>query len=181
MSKILIDHTVLEQALEDMEMTINYVQSPTRREDMRDSIEALRAALEQEKSPQNASSALQASCEVPQVTDQTEHFLVLADEEVYCTKYPQVEQEPVVWMFQHEETGRIMYVDAQQIEWGFEKNNPRLIKVRPAYLHPQPPRQPLTDEQIEEATGSRRDTASWLIVEGIARAVEAAHGIGGEA
>ena len=48
------------------------------------------------------------------------------------------------------------------------------------YTHPQPPCQPLTDEQIEEATGSRRDTASWLIVEGIARAVEAAHGIGGE-
>ena len=39
--------SVVEQALEDLEMTINYVQSPTRREDVRDSIEALRAALEQ--------------------------------------------------------------------------------------------------------------------------------------
>ena len=47
MTKILIDRSVVEQALEDLEITINYVQSPTRRDDMRDSIEALRAALEQ--------------------------------------------------------------------------------------------------------------------------------------
>ena len=33
------------------------------------------------------------------------------------------EQEPVAWMFQHEETGRTMCVDAQQVEWGFEKGN----------------------------------------------------------
>ena len=44
---ITLPRSVVEQALEDLEMTINYVQSPTRREDMRDSIEALRAALEQ--------------------------------------------------------------------------------------------------------------------------------------
>jgi hypothetical protein len=45
-------------------------------------------------------------------------------------------QEPVAWMFQHEETGRTMCVDAQQIEWGFEKGNPRLKKIEPLYTTP---------------------------------------------
>ena len=48
----------------------------------------------------------------------------------------QPEQEPVAWMFQHEETGRTMCVDAQQIEWGFEKGNPRLKKIAPLYTTP---------------------------------------------
>lgn len=34
--------------------------------------------------------------------------------------------EPDAYIFQHEETGQIHEVDAQQVEWGFEKNNPRL-------------------------------------------------------
>jgi hypothetical protein len=46
--------------------------------------------------------------------------------------------EPVAWMFQHEETGRIMFVEAQQLEWGFEKGNPRLKKIGPLYTTPQP-------------------------------------------
>jgi len=60
-------------------------------------------------------------------------------------------QEPVAWMFQHEETGRTMCVDAQQVEWGFEKGNPRLKKVAPLYTSPQPqkPWVGLTDDEIE--------------------------------
>ena len=45
---------------------------------------------------------------------------------------PAVEVEGLVaegYFFQHEETGQVMHVDAQQVEWGFEKNNPRLIKM----------------------------------------------------
>ena len=61
---------------------------------------------------------------------------------------PQGEQEPVAWLFQHEETGLTEFVDVQQVEWGFEKNNPRWQKIYPVYLNPQPKRQPLTDEQI---------------------------------
>ena len=41
--------------------------------------------------------------------------------------------EPVAWMFQHEETGRMMFVEAQQLECGFEKGNPRLKKIGPLY------------------------------------------------
>jgi hypothetical protein len=61
----------------------------------------------------------------------------------------EAKDEPVAWMFQHEETGRTMCVDAQQLEWGFEKNNPRLKKIAPLYTTP-PQRKwvGLTDEEI---------------------------------
>lgn len=45
-------------------------------------------------------------------------------------------QEEVAWMFQHEDTGLIQCVDTQQVEWGFERNNPRLTKIAPLYAHP---------------------------------------------
>ena len=41
--------------------------------------------------------------------------------------------EPEAYIFQHEETGNTMFVDRQQVEWGFEKNNPRLQKVGKAF------------------------------------------------
>ena len=46
------------------------------------------------------------------------------------------ELKPVAWSFQHGETGVISIVDVQQVEWGFEKNNPRLLKVGPLYTIP---------------------------------------------
>jgi len=44
--------------------------------------------------------------------------------------------DPVAWMFQHEDTGRITCVEAQQVEWGFEKSNPRLQKIAPLFTTP---------------------------------------------
>ena len=44
--------------------------------------------------------------------------------------------EPVAWMCQHEETGRTVCIDAQQLGWGFEKGNPRLKKIAPLYTTP---------------------------------------------
>ena len=41
--------------------------------------------------------------------------------------------EPVGYVFQHEDTGRTMCVEAQQVEWNFEKNNPRLFNTGPLY------------------------------------------------
>jgi len=66
-------------------------------------------------------------------------------------KVAQPAQEPVAWMFQHEETGRTMCVDAQQLEWGFEKGNPRLKKIAPLYTTP-PQRTwvSLTDEEVNQ-------------------------------
>jgi hypothetical protein len=81
------------------------------------------------------------------------------------------QQEPVAWLFQHEETGLTECVDTQQVEWGFEKNNPRWQKVAPLYTTPPSPVQPLTDEQIEEIA------ARTLFPVNFARAIEAAHGI----
>ncbi|MFN4037344.1 hypothetical protein [Comamonas aquatica] len=45
--------------------------------------------------------------------------------------------EPDSYCFQHEETGLTQYVDAQQVEWGFEKNNPRWKRVGAAYSEQQ--------------------------------------------
>ncbi|QEL64737.1 hypothetical protein OTERR_12610 [Oryzomicrobium terrae] len=45
-------------------------------------------------------------------------------------------QEPVAYLFQHEDTGQTMCVDVKQVEWGFEANNPRLVKVGPLYTRP---------------------------------------------
>lgn len=41
--------------------------------------------------------------------------------------------EPDAYIFQHEETGQIHEIDAQQVEWGFEKNNPRLKLIGSLY------------------------------------------------
>lgn len=38
--------------------------------------------------------------------------------------------------------------------------------------------EPLTDEQIEQATGAKRGAPLFLVAVGFARAIEAAHGIG---
>jgi len=48
----------------------------------------------------------------------------------------QTEQEPIGYLFQHEETGLTTIVDVQQVEWGFEKNNPRHQKIGPLYITP---------------------------------------------
>lgn len=45
--------------------------------------------------------------------------------------------EPVGYFFQHEDTGQMMSVDVQQVEWGFEKNNPRLINCGKLYTEAQ--------------------------------------------
>lgn len=43
---------------------------------------------------------------------------------------------PEAWMYQHEETGQIGFVDQWQIDNGFEKHNPRLHVICPLYRHP---------------------------------------------
>lgn len=51
---------------------------------------------------------------------------------------PEPVGEPFEWLFQHEETGLVQVVDSQQVEWGFEINNPRWQKIRPVYTRPAP-------------------------------------------
>ena len=107
--------------------------------------------------------------------------------ELFELLHKEPEQEPVAWMFQHEETGRTVCIDAQQLGWGFEKGNPRLKKIAPLYTT-SPQRKPLLDEfgywwfeygsglfplegEDQEEHSYRVATAAW----------QAAHNIKGEA
>lgn len=98
---------------------------------------------------------------------------------------PKGEQEPVAWLFQHEETGLTELVDVQQVEWGFEKNNSRWQKISPVYTNPQPPRKPLTDDERQDVYAKAIKAINndphlpWR--DAIVFETERAHGIGGEA
>ena len=85
-------------------------------------------------------------------------------------------QEPVAWMFQHEETGRTVCIDAQQLGWGFEKGNPRLKKIAPLYTTP-PKHKPLTDEEMKKIWYAMQNIMGWYSFEEVARAIEVAHDI----
>jgi len=69
---------------------------------------------------------------------------------------PPAAQEPDAWLFQHEETGLTQCVDHQQVEWGFERNNPRWQKIRPLYVHPAP-----ADDRVRELEEDRA-RLDWL-------------------
>jgi hypothetical protein len=60
-------------------------------------------------------------------------------------------QEPIGYLFQHEETGLTTVVDVQQVEWGFEKNNPRHQKIGPVYTTP--PAQPAPVQPVAFEVG----------------------------
>lgn len=65
--------------------------------------------------------------------------------------------EPDAYLFQHDETGQTMFVDSQQVEWGFEKNNPRLHKIGGAF----------TEKQLQDyARQARRDAVAATVPEG---------------
>ena len=51
-------------------------------------------------------------------------------------EYPSL-PDPDSYLFQHEETGLTQYVEAQQVEWGFEKNNPRWKKCEGVFSESQ--------------------------------------------
>ena len=76
--------------------------------------------------------------------------LVAAAEREACAKVGQeIEQEPVAWMFQHDETGRMNYVsnDGRNTPDLFLKTNLRYALVCPLYAAPpQRPWVDLTDE-----------------------------------
>ncbi|MBC7602750.1 MAG: hypothetical protein H7255_08845 [Ramlibacter sp.] len=40
------------------------------------------------------------------------------------------------FMWQHEETGNVGFIDQQQIEWGWQAANPRLKIVKPVFAAP---------------------------------------------
>lgn len=62
----------------------------------------------------------------------------LAVTPLYTTPTPIGEQQPAAWLWQHEETGRSGFVDAWQVENGWQEANPRNKIIRPVYYHPSP-------------------------------------------
>lgn len=183
--KITIDRTVLEQALEALFMYKPMVTGVTFQHGL-EAMQALRAALEQEKSLQHASSALQAFCEVPHVTDQMSTSMSCKDKEVYHTKQPQVEQEPAAWIER-------WYGSGPERGWWIVCGRDHIAHLGPAEMsgeaaskivsahNTSPPaqRKPLTDEQIHDCFQHRhRDKATERRM--ITRAIEFAHGITGE-
>ncbi len=111
----------------------------------------------------HADLMLQYAQETDQLRKAAEQVLI-ADEAQHHTPAPPeleaavnaalaqpAEVEPAAWLFQHEETGNTECVDVQQVEWGFEKNNPRWQKIRPLFTRPAPAREwvGLSDEEIE--------------------------------
>ena len=120
------------------------------------------------------------------ISPMLKEFAKLVAEKAIKEALAHPEQEPVAWMFQHEETGRTVCIDAQQLGWGFEKGNPRLKKIAPLYTT-SPQRKPLLDEfgywwfeygsglfplegEDQEEHSYRVATAAW----------QAAHGIKGD-
>jgi len=112
-------------------------------------LEALNSSTEQQK--MDLICRLRAALK----QDHCEHHLNMAQ--------PQVEQEPVAWMNA-----------AMDMTYTY---GPYHSDDIPLYLHPQPPRQPLTDEQMKTIVGNVADIGGSIR---IARAIERAHGIGGE-
>ena len=86
---------------------------------------------------------------------------------------PQLGQEPVAWIHQNSNT------DKEYLVWCKSEMGGR--NWRPLYLHPQPPRQPLSDEQILKLGWAVTPYANQMEMLSIARAIERAHGIKGEA
>jgi hypothetical protein len=69
-------------------------------------------------------------------------------------------QEPIAWMFQHEDTGRTTCVAIGEAE-DFAKLNPRWQKVCPLYKHPQP-----AVQHAGQGEAARETLASWMLMRG---------------
>jgi len=100
-----------------------------------------------------------------QVMSQPDHFINQAITSLRKAIAEAEKQEPVAWMSEDE---FIVYT-SKQVDGYFQHDH------IPLYTHPQP-RKPLTDEQIDDLARTMvkgNKSVNWL-----ARAIEAAHGIG---
>ena len=59
-----------------------------------------------------------------------------AKEKLAALRAQLAQQEPVAWMWQHDETGRVGFVDCYQVENGWQEHNPRNLLVCKLYRHP---------------------------------------------
>jgi len=105
------------------------------------------------------------------------HLMRLGEIEAQTAALEQPEQEPVAWMFQHDETGRINFV----VNYGmmaadeFIKVNPRYTLIGSLFTHP--PRREwrgLTEEEIEAEMPYCHNEFDLAEFKDFARAIEAA-------
>lgn len=212
--KITIDLYVVEQALEALREAQVLMERFQDEKLRRSAIEALRAALEQPQDglPLVIAGAIfdfagylttrprvievGSTANASPIADLVKEFaklrgLSLADAAVLswqewlksASQQPQVEQEPVAWLHRCSKKPTM-------VELSFNKREPKLAskgyKAHPLYTHPQPKREPLTDEQIMElfrgvwTDGTQAGPVTPMAIR-VARAIERAHGIGGEA
>lgn len=101
-----------------------------------------------------------------------QHRIITALRAALAHPEPEPEPEPVAYLWQHGETGRTRIIEKDQVWTSSNQWN----RVGPLYLHP-PQRKPLTEEQIEYLAPV---SFTWRDMVTFARAIEAAHGIGGE-
>ena len=81
------------------------------------------------------------------------------------------QQEPVAWATYLGECAHVL--------WGKDRPEYPIRYEVPLYTRPQA-REPLTDEEIQKLAHVYDNTAPWTLM-GFARAIEAAHGIKGDA
>jgi hypothetical protein len=156
---------------------------------MKQALEALETATHQWEKEKAITSLRQAIAEAEQLDKLLVHQPMLDLWQRYCDKKQEVadlkeklaeaekhevSQEPVAW-FRNEDT-----FGDQELEPIFYATK-AWDDCQPLYTHPQPKREPLTDEQIlsfvNAAPALDTAEAEWLHV---ARAIEAAHGIKGD-
>jgi hypothetical protein len=99
-----------------------------------------------------------------------------------------LEQEPFGWLYESKAGVRIFHFVSDneplvQADWEAAQQHPEAHKMTPLYLHP-PQRKPLTDEEIwrndEVMECNAHIGAQMNELMRLVRAIETAHGIGGE-
>lgn len=85
---------------------------------------------------------------------------------------PAQQQEAVAWVVEDQNGERLEWADDAHIGWGWKK--------LPLYTSP-PASKPLTDEQIKRMAAPWFLSMYWPLCNTFARAIEAAHGIKGDA
>ena len=92
-------------------------------------------------------------------------------------------QEPVAWTIWTHGPVRL-FIDKGEAKMEFDRlchaYPEQSRKLKPLYTHPRQ-RKPLTDEEIVNVLGSVRESLTGNAFLAFARAIERAHGIGGEA
>ena len=166
MSKITIDRAVVEQALEALFMYKPMVTGVTFQHGL-DAMQALRAALEQ---PVEQELVAWQSIEAMAV----QRYKVVPAHDSMFYRHAVVAGDGTQQLYIGRET------ECENIARKFAGAFLDGAYVASLYTHPQPKREPLTDEEIISMWEFPNDL-SWMdSVVRLVRAIEAAHGIGGE-